>query len=76
MCANKMDVHVFRRDSLSSSLNYSDVKHMWVQNGFLNLAMGEHGVDKNYAMWPLDQIDHILMEETEPPKHKQKREDR
>jgi hypothetical protein len=72
MCAHKMNVHLFRRDSLSSSLDYEGVRHMWVQNGFINIAMGEHGEDKHYAMWPVDQIDHILMEETEPPRHKQR----
>ena len=25
--------------------------------------MGEHDKDRHYAMWPLDQIDHIHMEE-------------
>lgn len=65
MCAHRSDVHIFRRDSMSAPIDYTDVKHMWIQNGFLNLSMGAHDVDRHYAMWPLDQIDHITVEETE-----------
>lgn len=65
MCAHKSFVRIFRKDSLSTPLEYQDVKHMWVQNGFLNLSMGEHEEGRHYALWPLDQIDHVLVEEEE-----------
>ena len=63
MCAHLTTVHILRRDSLSSPIDYEHVKHMWVQNGFLNLSMGQHDKDRHYAMWPVEQIDHIHMEE-------------
>lgn len=60
-------VTILRYDSASSPVVYEHVKHVWWHGSRLNLAIGEHKINRVYIQWPESRIDHLKIEELEPP---------
>lgn len=59
----KYRVRIAKNDSVTN-VEYDNVIHVWHQGGvMLGLLIGERGQDREYAYWPLANIDHVHIEE-------------
>ena len=55
-------VRVAKNDSVTNVV-YHDVAHVWHQDGVLALLSGKRGEDRTYIYYPLDNVDHVHVQE-------------